>query len=109
MLKTNKEIFILRSEYFWKDWQNINTLLGGGKVYKVDSITHYECTRPKITNRTISDDGMRNLCYFLCSDIQLYKKLLRKSVNLNEQETRMSWMELNFSCPVEMNRNDCRY
>ena len=107
VLERKKEIFVLRAEHFWDDWQNINYMLGGGKITKVDSVTHYECSTPVVTNRTVSEEGIRNLCYHLCGDIQWYKRLILSAVNLNEEDKSISLKELEKTCPVEARSTIC--
>ena len=91
------------------DWQSINTMLGGGKITKVKSITHYECSahKPTITNRTISSNGMKTLCYYMCRDIQAYTLLLKRAVNLNGNEKSKSWKMLNDTCPYIITLDEC--
>jgi len=107
--KEENEVFLLRTEFFWDDWQSINTMLGGGKITKVKSITHYECSahKPTITNRTISSNGMKTLCYYMCRDIQAYTLLLKRAVNLNGNEKSISWKMLNDTCPYIISLDEC--
>ena len=107
VLEKKKEIFVLRAEHYWDDWQKINNMLGGGQITKVDSVTHYECSTPVVTNRTVSKEGIRNLCYYLCKDIQWYKVLILSGVNLSDEDKRISFKELQKTCPDEAKRSTC--
>jgi len=76
-------------------------MLGGGKINRVNSITHYECSTPKVTNRTVSKEGISNLCRHLCTDIQWYKKLITSAINSNDEDKMTTFDELKKTCPIE--------
>jgi len=101
--KNSKEIFVLRTEHFWEDWQSINSMLDGSNITRTKHHTHRERRKNKIlvTNRTISKEGMSNACRVLCEEIQLYKKLIEKAVNLNKHDKMISFIELNKTCPTQ--------
>ena len=84
-------------------------MLGGGTITKVKSISHYECSTqmPTVTNRTVSANGMRTLCYYLCKDIEAYVKLLDSAVNLNESEKKISWDMIHDTCPHVISMDAC--
>ena len=99
LMRAQKEIFVLRAEHFWDDWQQINYMLGGGKASRVDSITHYKCYTPV--------ESMLNLCRHLYSDIQWYKNLINSGVNLSDEDKIVSFEELKKTCPFEALRPAC--
>ena len=72
-----KEIFVIRTEEFYNDLNNVNVMLGG-----TDGIDQYkrkphtwrkgkESKELAVSNREISREGQRNACFFLCPEIQL--------------------------------------
>jgi len=102
----NKEIFVLRTEAFWEDWQKINTMLGGGNVKKIKDITHSKNQQP-VTSRDMSKDGLRNLCRVLCTEIQHYTQLIKRSVNLDPPEKARSLARIWEKCPIETTSSNC--
>jgi len=106
--KREKEIFVLRAEALWEDWQKINTMLGGGPVTRTRAVTHYKQGKNRIVfNRTMSEEGMHNLCRVLCSEIQLYKKLISSATNLNVTERAETLKDLWDKCPNEATSSKC--
>ena len=70
----------MRTEYFG-DWQNINTILEGGTIVKGKEITDERKKRPVVNNRTMSTEGIKNICYYLFSETKLCELVLKRSVN----------------------------
>jgi len=103
LIKTNKQLFILRTEYFWNDWVTINTMLdhNHSSIHKIESHVFKEVSDLNVRNKTISMEGRRNVCYWLCEEIQLYKKLLWRGVNLNDGDREVSLSRINDTCPEE--------
>ena len=103
------EIFVLRTEFFWPDWQRINFMLGGGATEHGKVVTHSEGKEDsmKVTSRFISHEGLKNACHFLCKEIQLYKKLIDRAVNLSKNDKKRSLQNLRESCPVETESLTC--
>ena len=68
-------------------------------IHKIDSHVFKEDL--KVTNRTISFQGRRNVCFWLCEEIQLYKRLLWRGINLSEGDREVSLERINDTCPEE--------
>lgn len=102
---SQKEIFLLRTNYFWKDWESINYILGGGhnSTIEINHHTHRQNKEHKVivSNRTISLGGLVNFCKFLCAEIQLYKELIYRAANLNDMDKDTSLNELKETCPIQ--------
>lgn len=84
-----------------EDWKRVDILLGGEGT--VPSKMHMnDATDKKIPvyNKTISEEGHLNLCRALCHEIQVYKQVLSKAINLNEVDVLESLQELN--CPDDL-------
>ena len=47
------------------------------------------------------------ICAKLCNEIQNYKKILRLSVNLSEEQVQESIDEVKSSCPIEALSTTC--
>merc|ERR1719273_781573 len=97
---------VLRTENFLKDWQSmINSVFGEEAVNVHDEmntqITHREHKAVKITSKYISQKGLKNLCYYLCNEIQLYRKLITEAVNLSRTDKTISLEAIRKTCPRE--------
>lgn len=107
----NKEIFVLRTENFWDDWESINNILGGSseEIQKIEPVTHTknrftgEQKNYSVTNRTMSQEGLANACHVLCNEIQVYRQLLTRATNLNDNDRRLSIQKISETCPLEVN------
>ena len=112
----DKDIFVLRTNTFDEDWERINDLLSndntqnnnknnastfGKKTYRGKNYT------AGVTNKTISAIGLQNVCRVLCDEIQLYKTLLQRAVNLNKFDRLISFNELNDTCPIQTLEGTC--
>ena len=84
-------------------------MLGGGSIVKGKVITHVKKKEPVVTNRTISAQGLKNLCYYLCSEIQIYKLVLKRSVNLNETDRLLPLQSINETCPIETSMDETNH
>ena len=54
-----------------------------------------------IHNSTLSVLGWKNLCKAMCHEMQTYKAMLQRAVNLNDDDVRESVEELKEMCPEE--------
>jgi len=102
-----KEIFVLRTEELSEDWWHLNKLLGGRdeRPHNVEKVTHRSAD--KVQNRTMSSEGVQNLCHVLCEEIQLYKKLIIRAKNLDESAKYNSLRRLGSRCPYEVSVENC--
>ena len=48
------------------------------------------------------------MCGALCNEIQVYKDILRRAINLDEDDVAASLEELKEVCPVEAKHSSCR-
>jgi len=94
-----------------QDWSSIQGYLGGdpNHIIQIKPKTHYETRKvhEKAQDRNISLEGIQNTCRMLCSEIQLYKYLLKVGKNLNYDDRLESFKDLNATCPIEANVNHC--
>ena len=97
----DKEIIAFRTKHVEEDWKRVDILLGGDGV--VPTKMHFNDATNKnipVYNKTISEEGHLNLCKALCHEIQVYKQLLVRAINLNEEDVKESLQELN--CPDDL-------
>mmetsp|Transcript_7202 Transcript_7202/g.15716 ORF Transcript_7202/g.15716 Transcript_7202/m.15716 type:complete len:564 (-) Transcript_7202:51-1742(-) len=97
----DKEIIAFRTNHVEEDWRNVDILLGGdGSVPTRMHLNDATQKQIPVYNKTISEEGYLNLCRALCHEIQIYKQLLTRAINLNETDVLESLQELN--CPDDL-------
>ena len=55
----------------------------------------------------LSDESISILCHTMCNEIQVYKKILRRALNMQEDIIRMSLLDLKSKCPKEVIAEEC--
>ena len=98
------ELWVLRTEQLWKDWDTINTMMmmGGTSTTThnhthVEVVTHQRQPLP-VHNKTISPTGMDNLCCALRHDLYVYARTLRRALNLHADQVQESLDRLEAKC-----------
>ena len=95
----NKEILAFRAEHVDQDWTTIDRMLGG--TGEVPRQMHLNSDHDNMLyNTTISAKGYLNLCRAMCEEVQMYKRLLFRAANLDDDDVLTSIKELN--CPDDM-------
>jgi hypothetical protein len=111
---TDANILVIRNEHLIQDWNSVEHYIGGVK----------EIIPPEKANETmpvmnksdkdaqdkwLSEESTNILCENLCNEIVNYKKILRRSLNLNYQEVIRSIEELRVTCPkyADYEEGDC--
>ena len=113
----DKQLFVTRAEHLQDDWIVINQMLSGnGESNNFDKNSSSFDVPPvslrerqnaaqrkdlPIFNKTASRDGMSNVCLALCREIQIYKALIWRAVNLQAKDWEVSLRELQVVCPNE--------
>ena len=103
------EIFVLRIEHLDEDWSNLDKLLGGTGAALPKSRSHNNDASKKqlaVSDKTMSADGMANLCRALCREIQVYRQVLEMADNLERDQVAESLRELKKICP-KTNERGC--
>eukprot|EP00547_Thalassionema_nitzschioides_P001609 CAMPEP_0194210358 /NCGR_PEP_ID=MMETSP0156-20130528/8174_1 /TAXON_ID=33649 /ORGANISM="Thalassionema nitzschioides, Strain L26-B" /LENGTH=400 /DNA_ID=CAMNT_0038937689 /DNA_START=48 /DNA_END=1250 /DNA_ORIENTATION=- len=108
-----KNIYVVRQENMEKDLNSINAAFGGSPTSfteKIGNYPHfwdYKTNTAKsvdslpYTDRTLSPEGMSNLCWILCDEIQVYKQVLQQAKNLERDQLEDSMKKLAQHCPKE--------
>ncbi|KAL3823882.1 hypothetical protein ACHAXA_005464 [Cyclostephanos tholiformis] len=106
---SNTNILVIRNEHIVEDWNKINVILDGHNgVLQSSQVPRNNPTAPKIPNeKYLSDDSKAALCEVLCNEIQIYKELISKAKNLNNNDMDQSINELQQICPKEAMNNTC--
>jgi hypothetical protein len=104
-----EKFYVVRSESMLDDLNGINKLLGD-KENALPAVSHMSHWRTKDypnKDRTISAEGMENLCRHLCNEIRHYKHILARGENLSLEEAANSMQQLAKSCPIQVNSDEC--
>lgn len=118
LLKNNiieeKNIYAVRTDHMQMDLNTISRAMGGrGEIFGeipnyphfVDPVTNTipeELPYP-VAHRNLSPQGMANLCWLLCDEIQIYKQVLKLAQNLkwHGDQAYQSIQRLAQHCPKE--------
>eukprot|EP00956_Cyclotella_meneghiniana_P039386 scaffold170964_cov126-Cyclotella_meneghiniana.AAC.1 len=109
---SKKKIITIRTEHIIRDWNSVEVELGGQPnimgtpdtaVLSKNNVNTHKADSEKY----LSDESRMAICNLLCNDIQVYKEILLKSVNLDEEQVRVSMEELRVSCPTEADSSTC--
>lgn len=101
-------ILVVRTEHMEDDWNSVEMSLGGKPRTNIPF--PHENSRPKESRDLILGDEERMLlCHELCVEIQTYKLLLRRALNINIDQYKISMMELKQSCPNEAMLKQCDF
>jgi len=116
----SKEFYVVRTEHQDYDWKTINAMLGDNantenqlglkQVSQRSNRYTGELKVNSVNNRTMSKEGINNICFVLCKEIKTYKKLLFKALNLNGEEREKSIQNIANICPLEtsyISRDEC--
>jgi hypothetical protein len=102
----SKKVLVIRTEHMDDDWNSAEVALGG----QPEAVTfpHRNKAKSKAPQDSfLSKNSQELLCRALCNEIQIYKRLLRKALNLKVEQVEESLVELAASCPVETHATSC--
>lgn len=113
------KILTIRTEHIVEDWNSIEVELGGSDQEDImgtpsepfemlrgyfnqghNNADPYSYYSNHFINR-LSDESRMLLCEHLCNEIQIYKRILARSINLTREQYLQSLEELKKSCPKE--------
>mmetsp|Transcript_3868 Transcript_3868/g.8577 ORF Transcript_3868/g.8577 Transcript_3868/m.8577 type:complete len:421 (-) Transcript_3868:355-1617(-) len=102
------KIMVIRTEHMAEDWLDLEVGLGG-KNYTSISFPR-ENSQPKQERDLILGDSERMLlCHELCAEIQVYKSLLQRAINIKDDQYETSMKELRATCPNEADIERCSF
>mmetsp|Transcript_36302 Transcript_36302/g.79409 ORF Transcript_36302/g.79409 Transcript_36302/m.79409 type:complete len:513 (-) Transcript_36302:115-1653(-) len=100
-LDDEKEVIAYRTEHLEDDWRRVEVMLGGDGSLPSNLWGNDSSQKDwPVNNKTVSERGHLNLCRALCHEIQVYKQILVRAINLNNDDVRVSLKELD--CPDDM-------
>ena len=93
-------VLVIRNEHLVDDWNSVERYLGGEpNVLSNTSIPVMNKSSKNSDGKWLSPEAQRIVCMTLCNEIVAYKRILRRSLNLNYMEVERSMEELARSCP----------
>lgn len=106
-----KKIYVIRREHLMDDW----VAAAEDVIIKSNirvNLSMADNGVPKRKNQVVikkemSQEGLANACFFLCPEIQLYKKILKRAINLSDRDESSSLEDLAKSCPLEARSDYC--
>ncbi|KAL7480649.1 hypothetical protein ACHAW6_006322 [Cyclotella cf. meneghiniana] len=103
-------IITIRTEHLVDDWNTAEFSVGGEK----NLLGEDQSLIPRINvndstdeEKYLSDKSRALICEKLCNEIQVYKRILKVSVNLTAKQIKESIAELKHSCPIEAEATSC--
>jgi hypothetical protein len=112
----NATLAAIRAEHILADWNafeqhlaatSVSTDGGREKVLVQQLPSANENKRYNAQNKYVSELGTSWLCAALCDEIQAYKHILARSVNLRPGDVDQSFRELRATCPREVDQAAC--
>ncbi|CAJ1966762.1 unnamed protein product [Cylindrotheca closterium] len=101
-MEPRRKIYVLRQEYMWDDWRQVNKLLGQTEEVVVprdfSNLRNVSGIVLPVT-RDISVDGRQKLCVALTTEFEAYFKLLIFAININDVEFEKSLTLADANCP----------
>mmetsp|Transcript_29163 Transcript_29163/g.61926 ORF Transcript_29163/g.61926 Transcript_29163/m.61926 type:complete len:437 (+) Transcript_29163:337-1647(+) len=103
------QILVIRNEHLVDDWNDLESFVGGkGKANRdVQSIPKSNSYPHSAEDLFLSESSRVALCHELCNEIQMYKSILERAVNLDKQQLQVSLDELKAKCPEEASAEIC--
>ncbi|KAL7535916.1 hypothetical protein ACHAXR_006805 [Thalassiosira sp. AJA248-18] len=103
-LPPKTEVFVIRTKSLWRDWIDLNRLLGGTSV---DLVVPDEGSKAEAVNargrlpvrNNLSDRGRTTMCKHLANEIRIYIDLLNRAVNLSDDDIRSALELCSKNCP----------
>lgn len=106
-----KPLLALRQEFLAQDWMSAESVLAkqanDSRVLNITFPHRNKSLNVTKADKYLSETATKNLCQVLCMDIQAYKNILQRSVNLSPQDFEASMNMLAEHCPSEARSWDC--
>jgi hypothetical protein len=100
-------IAVIRTEHLEQDWVAVEQRLLEGPAHATVDFPHRNRSEKKREDLALSVQSQRNICYALCEEIQIYKRILLSAANLDAADVETSMAELRESCPIEADLESC--
>lgn len=103
----NVSIVVVRTEYIHQDWTSIEENILNGPKHLDIALTRKNASTKNGGDMYLSDVAQRRICMELCQEIQTYKQILQRAVNLSPLDVAQSMRDMAESCPVETASQTC--
>ena len=98
-----RKVYALRQENLWDDWTDLNVMLGQPKeevVIPSQNQNLRNVTGLKLpVSRNINPEAKNMLCRSLEEEYVAYFKILKRSININDQDMQQSKLMATQNCP----------
>jgi hypothetical protein len=98
----SKEVMVVRTENLWQDLGDLDRLLGGDGTFgdlHGSSVTHG--SEHHQNRRSISESGAKLLCCALQDELNIFRDLMNRATNLDEETKRESSLKTVTRCGAE--------
>jgi hypothetical protein len=103
-----KELFVLRHEHLWKDWEHVNRLLGkdNPKYHNWPAVSPFQRVERNVSHqysvkerwKLHDSQEQRWLCHLLHDEIRTYLMIINRAVNLNENDFNNAVSDVDRAC-----------
>ena len=105
---TDSTILVVRNEHMQEDIRFVEDLFGCQEQERLELAKSMNTnTQSDQADLYLSDESISILCQALCNEIQVYKKILHRALNMSQDQLRVSLMELEGKCPDEAIAEEC--
>lgn len=101
------KIVVIRSEHLQNDWASIEHTVLKGRLGLNMTFEQTNTSPKRAKDYFLSEKARAEICKWLCFEIQTYKLIIQRSINLSDDEKEISVKELSESCPKEATSSVC--
>mmetsp|Transcript_23471 Transcript_23471/g.48118 ORF Transcript_23471/g.48118 Transcript_23471/m.48118 type:complete len:445 (-) Transcript_23471:143-1477(-) len=101
-------ILVIRTEHMEQDWINLERGLGGQIMSNI-TFPRDNTNQKEPRDLILGDEERMLLCRELCQEIMVYKRILRKALNIDDSAYEKSIDELRDVCPTEADAVKCTF
>jgi len=100
-----KEIFAIRTEELWHDIEILEHALGGKKraFHHLQNYSFTHGSNKYFSKSRLDEEGKATICCFLSDENKIYEDLMRRAVNIQEEEKIESLHKLYNDCGIKAN------
>uniref|UniRef100_A0A7S2M8D7 Sulfotransferase domain-containing protein n=1 Tax=Skeletonema marinoi TaxID=267567 RepID=A0A7S2M8D7_9STRA len=106
-IPSDSKILTIRNERIEEDIRSIEDLFECHEQERLALAKSANVGSDQDRSLYLSDESISILCQALCNEIQFYKKILHRAINMSEDQLRVSLMELEAKCPHEAIAEEC--
>ena len=105
------KMWVIRTEHMVGDWNEIEQMLEPTTFQATtdDFAAKNVGAKTAADDQPLSANAKHLLCYALCREIQAYKNILRRAVNLTPSQVEESLQDLYESCPDQAYVDACEF